>query len=184
VCDEIQTCVWSPTLYLFREYGIKPTFVVVGKGFPGGEYAASRVLFSAKMDTLAQFGALVTNGQEELASLAYLVTMRWVEANAEVIEAVGGYYEERLSDLADRYPTLLSEIQGRRHLAGVYFHDIEPAKAFAKYLNDAGLDISVQTYKVGCPPSALTKLPLIAGREVVDLVVARMGEALARIERA
>jgi acetylornithine/succinyldiaminopimelate/putrescine aminotransferase len=181
VCDEIQTCVWSPELYLFREYGIKPTFVVVGKGFPGGEYAASRVLFSANMDTLSQFGALVTNGQEELASLSYLVTMRWVEANAEAIAAVGGYYEERLNDLLGKYPALLSEIQGRRHLAGVYFQDIEPAKAFAKDLNDAGLDISVQTYKAGCPPSALTKLPLIAGYEVVDFVVERMEQALGRI---
>lgn len=178
VCDEIQSCVWSPELYLYREYGVKPTFVVVGKGFPGGEYPASRVLFSAAMDSLPQFGALVTNGQEELASLAYLITMRWVEANRERIKKVGAYYEERLQDLASGHSSVLTAIEGRRHLAGVFFYDVEAAKRFAKILNGGGLDISVQTYKKGCPPCALTKLPLIAGPDVVDFVVGRMEQAL------
>ena len=70
VVDEIQSCMWAKHLYLFREYGLTPTFVAIGKGFPGGEYPASRILFSSVMDTMPQFGALVTNGQEELAALA------------------------------------------------------------------------------------------------------------------
>ena len=41
-------------------------------------------------------------GDEEIASLAYLVTMRWAAANAAVTGAVGEYYEERLRGLADR----------------------------------------------------------------------------------
>ncbi len=178
IVDEIQTCVWSPQLFLFREYGVKPTFVAVGKGFPGGEYPASRILFSAAMDTLPQFGALVTNGQEELSSLAYLITLRWVEANGEVIQEVGEYYENRLRDLATKYPDRVCAIEGKRHLAGIYFHDLNPARSFVEYLNQAGLDISVQTYKSGCPPCALTKLPLIAGFEVVDFVVDTMDRAL------
>jgi len=178
VCDEIQSCVWSPDLFLFREYGLKPSFVVVGKGFPGGEYSASRVLFSAAMDSLPQFGALVTNGQEELASLAYLITMRWVEANREHIETVGAYYEERLRELASRHAGVITAIEGRRHLAGVFFDDVELSIQFAEQLSAGGLDISVQTYKKGCPPSALTKLPLIAGTDVVDVIVARMEQAL------
>ena len=55
---------------------------------------------------------------------------------------------------------------------------MELSKCFAKALNDGGLDISVQTYKKGCPPCALMKLPLIAGFDVIDLVVRRMDEAL------
>ncbi len=178
VCDEIQSCVWSPDLYLFREYGLKPSFVVVGKGFPGGEYSASRVLFSAAMDCLPQFGALVTNGQEELASLAYLITMRWVEANREHIETAGAYYEERLRDLARRHAGVITALEGRRHLAGVFFDDVELSTRFAEHLSAGGLDISVQTYKKGCPPSALTKLPLIAGTDVIDLIIARMEQTL------
>lgn len=184
VADEIQTCVWSPEIFMFREYGVTPSIVVVGKGFPGGEYPASRILFNASLDTLPLFGALVTNGQEELASLAYLVTLRWAEANAEITGAVGDYYEERLRDLAARHPGPLASIEGRRHLAGINFHELDTGKRFAKLLNEAGLDISVQTYKEGCPPSALTKLPLTAGYEVVDVVLARMEEALRAIDPA
>ena len=178
VVDEIQTCVWSPELYMFREYGVTPSVVVLGKGFPGGEYAASRILFNHRLDTLPQFGALVTNGQEELSSLAYLVTIRWAEANADVTCAVGEYYEERLKALASKYPRLINAIEGRRHMAGIFFDDVTVAKAFTGRLNERGLDISVQTYKEGCPPSALTKLPLIAGYEIVDVVLAMMEEAL------
>jgi acetylornithine/succinyldiaminopimelate/putrescine aminotransferase len=178
VVDEIQTGVWSPELFLFREYGVKPAMVVVGKGFPGGEYAASRILLSAPMDTLPQFGALVTNGQEELASLAYLITMRWVEANAEIIGEVGTYYEERLNGLADAFPRLIDAIEGRRHLAAVCFRHLAAAKRFATGLNNSGVDISVQAYKPTCPPSALTKLPLIVDFEVVDALAARMKDVL------
>jgi len=178
VVDEIQTCIWSPEIFMFREYGIKPAIVVLGKGFPGGEYAASRVLFNAAMDTLPQFGALVTNGQEELAALAYLITLRWATANAEVIQAVGDYYENRLRTLSQKYPDLITKIEGKRHLAGVYFKNLDTAKSFVSRLQAAGLDISVQAYKEGCPPSALTKLPLIVGVEAIDCVIAKMEEAL------
>src|SRR5213594_995907 len=89
VADEIQSCLWAPGLFLHREYGLRPSFVAIGKGFPGGEYAASRLLFSAAFDSLPLFGALVTNGQQELASLAYLVTMSWAAANQDVTCQIG-----------------------------------------------------------------------------------------------
>ncbi len=181
VVDEIQTCVWSPEIFMFHEYGLQPSIVVLGKGFPGGEFAASRVLFCKAMDHLPQFGALVTNGQEELASLAYLITLRWAEANAEVTKTVGEYYQLQLRELGAKYPALVSSISGRGHLAGVNFNALDAAKAFTGHLNAAGLDISAQVYKEGCPPSALTKLPLTAGFEVVDLVVNRMRAALESI---
>jgi len=181
LADEIQTCLWSPQLYMFREYGLRPNVVVIGKGFPGGEYAASRILLDATMDCLPQFGALVTNGQEELASLAYLITMRWAEENSDVTSAVGEEYEDRLRGLADRYPQHVAAVQGRRHLDAVVFHELDKAKSFVKLLTSGGLDISVQTYKTSCLPSALTKLPLIADCEVVDMVVWRMEDALRQL---
>jgi acetylornithine/succinyldiaminopimelate/putrescine aminotransferase len=181
--DEIQSCLWAPGLFLFREYGIHPTFVALGKGFSGGEYPASRLLFSASMDTLPQFGALVTNGQEELASLAYLITMRWALANADVVRRIGDYYEGKLRALAVDYPEYIAGISGQRHLLGIELHDLDTARAFTTYLNDAGFDISAQTYKADCPPVALTKLPLTACTEVVDFVVTRCKEALESLPR-
>jgi acetylornithine/succinyldiaminopimelate/putrescine aminotransferase len=179
IADEIQTCVWSPGLFAYKEYGVTPNMAVVGKGFPGGEFAGSRLIFDAAYDSLPQFGALVTNGQEELTALAYLITIRWAEANIDVTRAIGDHYEGRIRELAGRYPDLISAVEGRRHLNGISFHRLEQAKAFTGWLNRAGLDISAQTYKTSCPPTALTKLPLIASRAVADFVVDRMSEALA-----
>ena len=178
VCDEIQSCLWSPRLYMFREYGLRPDFVTVGKGFPGGEYCASRLLINERCDVLPQFGALVTNGQEEIVSLAYLVTMRWARENADVTRRVGDRFEELLRGLADRHPAVVESVHGCRHLAGIHFHDMAVGKAFASALNRRGLDISIQTYKKACPPAALIKLPLICGYEAVDFVIGRMQEAL------
>jgi acetylornithine/succinyldiaminopimelate/putrescine aminotransferase len=179
VADEIQTGLWSPELFMHREYGVRPACVALGKGFPGGEYPASRLLFDAALDTLPQFGALVTNGQEELASLAYLVTMRWAEANAGITRGIGDYYFGRLEELAGQHPERIAGIAGRRHLAGICFHETASAQAFAARMNAFGFDLSVQTYKSDAPPVALTKLPLIAGYEMIDLMVERMGQCLA-----
>lgn len=179
VCDEIQSCIWSPEIFMFREYDLKPSFVSAGKGFPGGEYPASRIVFSSAMDVnIPQFGALVTNGQEELASLAYLVTLSWAQANAGVTKAVGDYYAARLRDVAAAFEGLVTAVEGKSHMSTLYIDDLVSAKAIAALLVDAGLDISAQTYKADCPPALLTKLPLIAGYEVVDCVVAKIEAAL------
>mgnify|MGYP006294682663 CR=1 FL=1 len=178
MADEIQSCMWSRQLYLFREYGLRPTFVAVGKGFPGGEYPGSRILFSAAVDVMPQFGALVTNGQEELASLAYLVTMEWAQANAEAIAAMGAYYNERLAEFAGRYPAEIDGTDGWNHMTTLCFRNLDRATAFVADLKNQGLDVSAQTYKADCPPVVLTKLPLIADREVIDFVVGCMESAI------
>jgi acetylornithine/succinyldiaminopimelate/putrescine aminotransferase len=180
--DEIQSGLWAPGLFLFREYGLRPACVALGKGFSGGEYPASRLLFNSALDILPQFGALVTNGQNELASLAYLITMRWAQANAEVVREIGDYYEERLRALAVVHTAILAGISGSRHLLGIEFRDLTQAQACAAALNRAGFDLSVQGYKSECPPVALTKLPLTACKTVVDFVVQGLRHALETLE--
>jgi len=183
VADEIQSCLWAPGLFLYREYGLRPSFVVVGKGFSGGEYAASRILFSSAFDSLPQFGALVTNGQQELAALAYLVTVRWATANREVTRQIGDYYAGRLLELAGKFPKLVTGVDGSRHMSCLRFGDTQAAVTFAKLLVARGLDVSAQTYKPDCPPSVLTKLPLIAGCEVVDFILDRMAGVLREMKQ-
>lgn len=178
VVDEIQSCMWAPSLFLFREYGLQPSCVAIGKGFPGGEYPASRLLFSAALDVMPQFGALVTNGQEELASLAYLVTMEWAAANAGVTAELGAYYETCVRDLAAQFPGTVAGVDGWRHLSAIRFNGLGAARAFAAGLNRRGLDASAQTYKADCPPVVLTKLPLIADLAVIDFVVNALRQEL------
>ena len=184
VVDEIQSCMWYPELFMFREYGLQPTFTALGKGFPGGEYPASRLVFSSTYDSLPQFGALVTNGQEELASLAYLVTMRWAKANAEITRQIGDYYEARLRELAAQHTGCTCGIQGHRHMTAICFKNLALANAFAESLTQMGLDISAQTYKADCPPVTLTKLPLIACQALVDCVLEKMNTAMSQLAEA
>jgi acetylornithine/succinyldiaminopimelate/putrescine aminotransferase len=178
VADEIQSCIWSPEFFLFREYGLRPDIVSVGKGCPGGEYPAARILCSSALDTLPQFGALVTNGQEEIASLAFLVTMAFARANSGFIQDTGEQYEKSLGDLAKRHPAAIEKMEGRRHLASLFFRDTDKLTKFVGALTAGGVDISVQSYKAKCPPSCLTKLPLVTTPRTVDFIVGRMDAAL------
>lgn len=178
IVDEIQSCLWSPETFMFREWGLEPDAVVVGKGMSGGEYAASRVIFSGHLDCLPQFGALVTNGQEELASLAYLINLHWALDNRDTVRELGDYYEQQVRALAGDYPAVLQAVDGSRHLIALVFADVDQALELAARVKDRGLDISVQSYKANCPPAALTKPPITMGREGIDLVVRVLREEL------
>ena len=181
--DEIQSCMWSPELFMFREYGLTPDFVAVGKGFPGGQYCASKILLSGHLDNLNLFGALVTNGQEELASLAYLITMEFAQANRNGIRELGEYYEKEVRRLARRYRQVVTAVEGQRHLTSLCFATAEQTVVFCHRLNTAGIDISAQAYKPDCPPAALTKLPLVATPAMIDFLIAKMDEALRQTTR-
>ena len=176
--DEIQSCIWSPELFMFREYGLQPDFVSVGKGFPGGEYPASKILTTTALDNLNQFGALVTNGQEELASIAYLVTIAFAEANRDYTSDLGETYERELRSLARNHPTIVDRIEGRRHLASIFFHSVDATVRFTRELTAAGIDISAHTYKAECPPAALTKIPLISTYKMVEFLTNKMDKVL------
>ncbi len=182
LCDEIQSCMWYEGMFLFRKYGLKPDFVVVGKGFPGGQYPASRILLTAEFDNLNQFGALVTNGQEELASLAYLITMAYVEVNGSAISTLGRYYAEKINQLVQQFPKTLAYGEGMELLSALTFHEVATTVAFVKKLNAKGIDISAQVYKAFCPPAALVKLPIIATTKLVDWLISKMTEALTEVE--
>jgi acetylornithine/succinyldiaminopimelate/putrescine aminotransferase len=179
--DEIQSCMWYKGICLFKQYGLTPDFVILGKGLSGGEYSASKVVTTAEMDSLTQFGALVTNGQEELASLACLITIAFVEANGDAIETMGKKIEARLGELVPKFPTLLDKIEGKAHLTAINFKKVEQAVAFVKALNTAGIDISAQTYKANCPPAALLKFPLITTDAALDFFITKASETLAAL---
>jgi acetylornithine/succinyldiaminopimelate/putrescine aminotransferase len=170
LADEIQSCMWYEGMFLFKKYSLEPDFVVVGKGFPGGEYPASKIITNKAMDTLNQFGALVTNGQEEFASLSYLITMAFVSANGENISKLGEYFYGRLNEISRKHPGIISKTEGLGHLAALHFTSVEKAAAFAKKLNARHIDASAQLYKQNCPPAVLLKPPVISSRAVLDFI--------------
>ena len=181
--DEIQSCMWSAELFLFKEYKCKPDFVSVGKGFPGGLYPASKILTTAAMDNLNQFGALVTNGQEELASLAYLITIRFAEHNREHIREMGCLWQKKLHELAQKHPAVVVKAEGDGFLGTLFFHNAEKTVEFCNILNhEYHIDISAQTYKANCPPAALTKFPLIATGKLLEFTADAMDKILTGME--
>lgn len=181
-CDEIQSCMWYPGMFLFKLYGLKPDVVILGKGFSGGEYPASRMVTTYELDSMSQFGALVTNGQQELASLAYLITMTFFEANPEPIKKLGEYAQSLLSELKDKYSNYISNIEGYGHLMAIHFDSLDYAGKFAKRVNALCIDISAQTYKLNCPPAALLKLPVIMNENLIKTMVDKFDEVLAQME--
>lgn len=179
-CDEIQSGAWYEELFLFRRYRIDPDLVAVGKGFPGGMYPASKILATAGADSLSQFGALVTNGQEELASLSYLITMEFARANGDHLRATGDAYHAGLDELTKRYPEVLAAVTGDQHMAGLQFHEASVAAEFCHALEATHcIDISTQAYKPSAPPTALTKLPLISDETTIEVILDSMDAVLA-----
>lgn len=176
--DEIQSCMWYKGMLLYKLYSLSPDFVILGKGFPGGEYPASKVITTYEMDGLNLFGALVTNGQEELASLAYLITMEFAQINEDEIERMGSYFEARLNTLVALYPSMIDKIEGWGHLVAIHFMTVDIAAKFAEIMNSRCIDVSAQTYKANCPPAVLMKLPLITSEKAMDYLIAKITEAI------
>ena len=171
MCDEIQSCMWYKGAFLFRLYGLQPDFSIVGKGFPGGEYPASKIITTAEMDTLNQFGALVTNGQEELASLAYLITMTFMEANGDYVAELGKRFDDGLKAIAAKHSDKVVEAEGLDLLAALHFNTVDEAAQFAGKMKEACIDSSVMLYKANCVPALLLKPPFIASEATVDYIL-------------
>lgn len=167
--DEIQSCMWYEGMFLFRQYGLNPDFAVIGKGFPGGEYPASKIITTYEFDHLNQFGALVTNGQEELASLAYLITMAFVRENGSELTALNEWFYSELEKLAAEFKEKVVKIEGLGLLAAIHFQTVDSAVRFAHIMNDHCFDVSAQTYKASCPPAALMKPPIIATKKSLNV---------------
>lgn len=179
LCDEIQSCMWYKGMFLFRLYDLKPDFSIIGKGFPGGEYPASKIITTAEMDTLNQFGALVTNGQEELASLAYLITMSFMRANGDNVAKIGEMFDEGLKAIHERHPDVIIKAEGLGHLAALHFKTVELAASFAKKLKEHCIDASAQTYKPNCPPAVLLKPPVISTKATVEYIINKIETLIA-----
>ena len=168
--DEIQSCAWYPEQMLFRRYGLEPDFVVVGKGFPGGENSGSKILCTREADNLVLFGALITNGQEELTNLSYLITMQFIEDQAEELIRLQSHWDEIGQQLAADYPDVLTGAEGLGYLASLQFADAQQAGVFARKLSSRCVDTSAQLYKANCPPAALFKLPIILQDQDLDIL--------------
>jgi len=117
------------------------------------------------------YNSLVTNGQEELASLAYLITMSYMRAVGDEVEAIGERFEAGLKEIAARHPQTIVKAEGMQLLAALHFADVARAADFAKEMKKHYIDASAQTYKPHCPPALLLKPPVISTEATIDYIL-------------
>jgi len=168
--DEIQTGFWFPEVMMFRRYGIVPDFVVLGKGMTAGFHPLSALLYRGKLDCLAQYDAISTNGNAALAASVGLGCIALVEREGERIGEIGRYYHGKMADLCAEFPELLLEVRGEGHLTGLKFRCREDALGFHRSAVERGLWVRAHAYHEG-HSGVLTKFALPLDAEVADFAV-------------
>jgi acetylornithine/succinyldiaminopimelate/putrescine aminotransferase len=180
ILDEIQTGFWCPEVFMFREYGIVPDMVVCGKGMTAGFHPLSAVLYRHRYDRLEQYDAISTNGGAPLAALIALGCIGLIEQNRERIGDTGAHYAARLHEIRAAYPDRVTGVHGQGLMSGLKFREVADALAFHRRCVDRGLWVRAHAYHAG-HSTVLTKLGLLADREVADFVAEKFLSVLAEM---
>lgn len=175
--DEIQTGMWSPSVFMHNEYNGVADVIAVGKGLTSGFSPLAYMICKRPLDNQSQYSSISTNGNADMAALAGLVVLEVVRNNADHIEALGNYYFHELRKMQQRHPEKISEITGRRHLAGIGIVNESLADRFHKTCLAQGIFVRLQTYKEGAS-TVITKPAVIADADDVDFVIGRLDSVL------
>jgi acetylornithine/N-succinyldiaminopimelate aminotransferase len=168
--DEIQTGFWQPQVFVYRELGLHPDLVVIGKGMTAGFHPLSGILLKQRHDVLEQYDAISTNGSAALPSLVALASLSMIEAQSSRIAAIGQRINRGFQKLAVEFSELIQAHHGNGYLSGLKFRHVETAQQFQRALLDRGLWTRVHAYHSG-HRTVLTKLGLLADESVVDFMM-------------
>jgi acetylornithine/succinyldiaminopimelate/putrescine aminotransferase len=171
--DEIQTGFWTPELFMYRQYGITPDIVIVGKGMSAGLHPLSGIIYRRELDMLAQYDAISTNGNAALAALAALANIELLQRQGTQINETQEYYYTKLCELAAEFPERIAAVHGNRLMTGLKFRKVEDALAFHKRCVESGLWLRVHAYHAG-HSTILCKFALCLEPAVVDEFVRRL----------
>lgn len=175
--DEIQTGMWSPSIFMHNEYDGVADVIAVGKGLTSGFSPLAYMICKRPLDNQSQYSSISTNGNADMAALAGLVVLEVVKSNADHVEALGNYYFHELQKLQRRHPEKISEITGRRHLAGISIVNESLADKFHKTCLAQGIFVRLQTYKEGAS-TVITKPAVIVDADDVDFVIGKLDAVL------
>jgi len=171
--DEIQTGFWTPELFMYRQYGITPDIVIVGKGMSAGLHPLSGIIYRRELDMLAQYDAISTNGNAALAALVALANIELLQRQGEQINETQEYYHTKLCELAAEFPERIAAVHGNRSMTGLKFRKVEDALAFHKKCVESGLWLRVHAYHAG-HSTILCKFALCLESAVVDEFMRRL----------
>jgi adenosylmethionine-8-amino-7-oxononanoate aminotransferase len=164
--DEIQTGFWTPDLFMYKQCGIVPDIVVVGKGMSAGLHPLSSIIY-----------AISTNGNAALAALVALANIELLHAYSYGILDAQEYYYGRLCDLAAEFSDRIAAVHGNRAMTGLKFRQVDDAIAFHKKCVENGLWLRVHAYHAG-HSTILCKFALCLEPAVVDEFIGRLRQLL------
>lgn len=178
--DEIQTGMWSPSVFMANEYHGVADILAIGKGLTTGYSPLAYMLCKKPLDNQSQYSSISTNGNADMAALAGLFVLETVKDNAHHIETLGNYYFDELQNLRCLHPDKISEITGYRHLAGINIVNESLADKIHKTCLAEGLFMRLQTYKEGAS-TIITKPSIIVNADDVDFVIDKLNTVLKRM---
>ncbi len=171
--DEIQTGFWTPELFMYKQAGITPDIVIVGKGMSAGLHPLSSIIYRRELDMLAQYDAISTNGNAALAALAALANIELLQRQADQINQTQEYYYAKLCELATEFSQCVAAVHGNRSMTGLKFRKVEDALAFHKRCVESGLWLRVHAYHAG-HSTILCKFALCLEPAIVDEFIRRL----------
>jgi len=178
--DEIQTCLWSPSILMANEYQGVADVISIGKGLTSGFSPLAYMICKPPLDNQSQYSTISTNGNADMAALAGLIVLEATRSNADHIETLGNYYFDELQKLQSLHSNKISEITGRRHLAGINIVNESLAAEFHRNCLAQGIFVRLQAYKEGAS-TIITKPAIVADADDVDFVVSIMNAVLKRL---
>lgn len=176
--DEIQTGFFYPEVFYTLRTGVEPDFIVLGKGMTAGLHPLSALLYKGKLDCLAMYDAISTNGGAALAALLGLGCIALIEREADRVGKTGERFHKAMAGLCDEFPAVLAGVRGAGHLTGLKFHRVGDALACHQAALARGLWVRAHAYHAG-HSTVLTKFALPLDEEVCDWTVTAMREVVA-----
>lgn len=185
IADEVQTGFGRTGGKWFgiEHSGVEPDLMTMAKGIANG-YPAGAAIARAEVADSLQRGTINTFGGNPISSEAALATIDYLEENRlmENATVVGGYFKDRLMELAETYP-VIGEVRGMGLMLGVELvkdkKTKEPAPDYANRILDLTREAGVVIGKGGIHGNTLRlQPPMVVTRQDVDRGIAALKKAL------
>jgi putrescine aminotransferase len=187
IADEVQTGLGrTGTLWGVDHWGVVPDIMCLAKSLGGGvmpvgAFCANARVWEIMMDP-NPFIHTTTTGGGPLACAAALAAVNVVleERLWEQAASKGAYFKAQVTVLAEQYPAIYERVTGRGLLIGQHFRDGAVGYRVAAGLFRRGVLVAgtLNNAKV-----IRLEPPLIITREQIDVVLDRLADTLAEVNR-
>jgi len=162
--------------FSFEKSGIKPDMVILSKAIGGG-LPLSLLLVRPDLDQWKPGEHTGTFRGNNLAFVAATEAFRFWENNdlSDAIKYKGGFMDNRLEQIAERFPSLEASVRGRGMIRGLEI----PENGFAKEVSTTCFENGLVIERAGADGQVLKFLPpLVTPEETLDKGMSIVEEAI------